>query len=523
MKSGAENERQNNRDLIFLAAFLSAILISFELWMAARGQYNERDQHLGGAVAYAKGHIDLLRPMLLGFTANGTPTPLEFPLWQACTAALMKCFGLWHGWGNVVSLFFFFSSLFPLFDLCRRINSSRVGWWAVIFTLIQPLSWLTGGQAGGDSTAWAFAAWFIYAAHRMISEGRLGWWLFSLLVGSLSAMTKAPFFAAAGLTSFFWLWCYHRQSRRAWFCLTTSGIIATVFFLVWNYHCHKVYAEAEFPTINLDPFDRNSSIHSWYFETLAYRLHVSNWLRGGWHLAGYIFGSFTFIFLLLTAIRLKHSSRPWLWLLAGGIATLVFPSLILEHIHYFFIFASAVAWLCGLAAAEIESKISSMFLFSIIPRTGIIAITLVAALIQTLGTVHFNTTFNPFVQEVGQLIDAHTSTEDKIIVWGMNWGEPFLFTKRQGFTGGLGLDNSNWINEPEKLNRVKQLGYTKIVLINTSPLTAALTAVTTHTHNDTDAGNRKIQNLHEHIPGVARDWPVVFDSQEVLILQIPNP
>ena len=55
------------------------------------------------------------------------------------------------------------------------------------------------------------------------------------------------------------------------------------------------------------------------------------------------------------------------------------------------------------------------------------------------------------------------------------------------------------------------------------PLTAALTAVTTHTHNDTDAGNRKIQNLHEHIPGVARDWPVVFDSQEVLILQIPNP
>jgi hypothetical protein len=111
MTLGADTERQNSKDLIFIAVFLAAALIFFQLWMAAHDRYNDRAQHLGGAVAYARGHIDLFRPMLLGFTANGAPTPLEFPLWQACTAVLMKCFGGWLGWGNVVSLTFFLSSL----------------------------------------------------------------------------------------------------------------------------------------------------------------------------------------------------------------------------------------------------------------------------------------------------------------------------------------------------------------------------------------------------------------------------
>ena len=94
--------------------------------------------------------------------------------------------------------------------------------------------------------------------------------------------------------------------------------------------------------------------------------------------------------------------------------------------------------------------------------------------------------------------------------------------ERQGFTGGLSLESSAWINDPEKLNRLKQLGYTKIVLVNISPLAVALTAVTTHTRNDTQAGNKQMLNLHEYIPNVAKNWPVVFDSPQILILQIPD-
>ncbi len=505
--------RQSNRDLIFLAAILAAGIVSFELWMATTNHCNSRDQHLGGAVAYAKGHIDLLRPMLLGFTVNGTPTPLEFPIWQALTAVLMKCFGLWCGWGNAVSLLFFFSSLWPLFDLCRRVNSSRVGWWAVLFTLAQPLSWVIGGQAGGDSTAWAFAVWFIYAAYRMMNEGKWRWWFFSICAGGLSAMTKAPFFMAAGLAAFFWLLLHHRRSGRAWFFLVSAGIVSTLLFLAWNFHCHRVYAEAEFSTMNLDPLDKSSSVNQWYFGSLAYRLNPHNWLRGGWHLGSYVLNGFAFVLLILVATRVRNSIEAWLWLLSAVCCTLVFPELIWEHTHYFFIFAPATAWLCALAAAEMEQAIREHLPISTPVRTTILLVTFAFSLAAAFMIVHVSIFFDSYPAEIAQLIREHTAPEEKIVVWGPAWGEPFLKADRQGFTGGLSLDANDWMNDPLKRKRLKELGYTKIVLINPSPFVVALSAVTGK-HGD------KLVNLHDHLPAVAKNWPVVFDSPQLLIAQI---
>ncbi len=78
---------------------------------------------------------------------------------------------------------------------------------------------------------------------------------------------------------------------------------------------------------------------------------------------------------------------------------------------------------------------------------------------------------------------------------------------------------SDWIddpkiNDPEKLKRLKQLGYDKMVLINPSPFSVALTSVT-------GKHGEKIMDLHECLPTAARQWPVVFDSTQVLIVQIP--
>lgn len=510
---------KNNKDLIFLAALLAAGLIFFELWMATTNHDNSRDQHLGAAVAYAKGHIDLLRPMLLGFNANGAPTPLEFPIWQALTAVLMKCFGIWYGLGNIVSLVFLFSSFWVMFDLCRRLNSRRTGWWALIFSLAQPLNLIIGGQAGADSTAWAFAMWFVYFSYRMMSEGRLSWWLLAVCAGSLSAVTKAPFFLNAGLTAFFWLWLRFRHSGRAWLLLILAGLISTLIFMAWNFHCHRVYAEAEFPTIQLDPLDGKGGINHWYFGTVAYRLNLHNWLKGGWHLMTMVFGGLGFVFLLLISARLKKSAEAWLWMLAAAGTTLVFTPLLLEHLHYFFVFAPTTAWLCAIGATEIESEIWSRLRASAFARTTILLATLAASMAGTFMIIHINMYFDPYTEEIGQLIKQHTVPEDKIIVWGMIWGDPFLRSDRQGVTGSitrsLPLTDTSLIDDPARLQRLKQLGYRKIILINPSPFIVALTSVT---------GKRgeAILDLHQYLPAVARSWPVVFDSSQMIIVQIPD-
>lgn len=88
--------------------------------MAARGFSAYRDQHLGAALEYAKGKIDLLRPVIVGFNANDAPTILEFPIWQATAGVLFKLFGHWFGWANVTSLLFMLAGWWPLFQLARR-------------------------------------------------------------------------------------------------------------------------------------------------------------------------------------------------------------------------------------------------------------------------------------------------------------------------------------------------------------------------------------------------------------------
>jgi hypothetical protein len=511
---GPSSSSKDNFELIFMAVLLAASLVFFELWMASTDHDNSRDQHLGAAVAYAKGHIDLLRPTLLGFNANGSPTPLEFPIWQAITAVLMKCFGLWYGWGNVVSLVFFFSSLWVLFDLCWRLCSVRVAWWAMVFSLSQPLSFIVGGQAGGDSTAWSFAMWLIYFSYRMMNEEKWGWWwLAAAFAGCLCAMTKAPFFMAAGLTTIFWLLLCHRYSIRAWVSLTSVGFISVISLLVWNIHCHRVYAEAEFQTINMDPF--NSGINHWYFGTMAYRLNLHNWVRGGWHLTALLLGNLSFVFLLLLSSRLKQAVEAWLCLLAAVCTTMVFTPLLWEHVHYFMMYAPAAAWLCAASAAESEFAIWDRLRATVIFRTIILVLTFAASLAGTYMAIHFNMIFDPYQEEVGRIIQQHIPPDDKIVVWGMNWGDPFLRSDRQGLTGGLSLDDSQWINDPHNVKRLQELGYKEIVLLNPSPFIVTLTSVI-------GKHGEKIVDLHQHLPLIAKNWPVLFDNSQVLIVKIPD-
>ncbi len=501
---------RNNKDLIFLTAVLAAAIVLFELWMATTIHDISRDQHLGGALAYAKGHIDLWRPMLPGFNANGSPTPLELPLWQAMTAGLMKCFGLWYGWGNVVSLAFFSSSLWVLFDLCRRLCSVRVAWWAMVFSLCQPLSILTGGEAGGDSTAWSFAMWMIYCSYRMMNEGKWGWWLAAVIAGCLSAMTKAPFFMAAGLSTFLWLLWQYRRSGHAWAALASVGFISAISLMVWNLHCHRVYQEAEFPTFNIDPYESN--IHSWYFGTVAYRLNLHNWLRGTWHLISVVFANMSLLFLPLLAIRLRQSIAAWFCLISAVCATMVFTPLLLEHTQYFLIYAPAAAWLCAIPAAEFEFAIWNRLKASIFARASILLVTVAVMMAETFMVIHINMLFDPYQYEIARIIKQHTKADEKILVWGMLWGDPFVKADREGLTV---LGYNGLIDDPKKLSRLRQLGYKKMVLLNPSPFIVALTTVT-------DKHGEKIEDLHQHLPAIAKNWPVLLDNPQILIVQIPD-
>ncbi len=83
------------------------LLLLYAIGWALIGHPIYRDQHIGAAIEYSANGIDLLRPVILGFTATGTGTPQEFPIWQALASIFMDASRGWWGGATIASLILF--------------------------------------------------------------------------------------------------------------------------------------------------------------------------------------------------------------------------------------------------------------------------------------------------------------------------------------------------------------------------------------------------------------------------------
>ncbi len=114
-------------------------IIGFHLGNAVIGKTFYRDIHLGTALEYAKGSINLFKPIIVGYNANNAPTPQELPVWQAITALVFKMFGTWFGWASLVSLLFLFSALYPLHRIAEKLGGEDYARWTLV--LFWPNRW----------------------------------------------------------------------------------------------------------------------------------------------------------------------------------------------------------------------------------------------------------------------------------------------------------------------------------------------------------------------------------------------
>ena len=114
---------------------------------------------------------------------------------------------------------------------------------------------------------------------------------------------------------------------------------------------------------------------------------------------------------------------------------------------------------------------------------------------------------------VAGIIDEHTNSQDKLLIEGRDWGgEIFFLSQRRGLT----IDDTKLLEDPNVLNRLSSLGYTKLVMISESPLLHALQVI--------DPGNleRKRISYRSALTAVAEPWNIVFQSDDVLIKELPE-
>ncbi len=508
-----------------LIAFLFGLIVVFHLGNAFLGKSLIRASHLGTALEYAKGRINLLQPVIVGFNATETPTAQELPLWQAAAALAFKAAGsTWYGWANLVSLLLFTTGLWPLFQLARQYVGVRAAWWSLAFFLAQPLVVVMAGKAATDGFCLAVTLWFLLCADKMIRRGQWRWWLPTVFFACLGAVSKLPFFMVAGLASAAMLVVNQVRTWRPWLMLIGAGVAAAGVFAAWTHYCDFLAGQAEYPYMEMR-ISRSAFAFHWYFGDLHLRLSPVGWIKGGWRFLHSTLGSLPLLVLLLAALCRRGNRLPKLWLLATLLTTLVFTHLVLIHWHYYLMCAPPVALLCGSTLAHWESVWENE---SFHPwfQYLLVTVLLVGSAVEGVIAMKLAIDYDYFPKEMAALIRQHTRAEDKLLVFKCDpeWpGEVLFRAGRKGLYVAT-LESSadgptkngllELLSNETNLRRLKSLGYSKLVLMSESPVRTAIEAV--------NPGSQRKRFYYPASLSPATDaWAVVYRSEDLLIRQIP--
>jgi hypothetical protein len=495
--------------VLFVAMGLG--IVAFHLIYAATGFPLYRDQHLGTALVYAREGIDLLRPIIIGFNANHSPTPQEFPLWQAAASIPLRLLGEWFGGANIISLLLFSTAFYPIFKLGEALGGRQTGWWTLALLLTQPLVWVQAGQAGTDGLSFATATWFFYCGYCAMDKGRWWWAIAAAITGALAATQKLPFMMAAGIALGMLLLLRHRNKPFAWIAVVVSGLFSVIVFAGWTKYTDACLATAEFPMVDLR-VSHNPGMVFWYFGDWSYRLDPANWIRGGWRAANALFGSFILLATPLLAIGLRRARAEPLVMLIGAIAvTLVFSQLVLQHQNYFLIYSLPLALLL---APMVSSAWGGLFvewprspLFLVVLLVG----TMFASTLQ--GLFGMEALFrDPYHRSVSERLKKLSTQEDRLLVVEGGWGGNYLFLSGRD---GLNMYDTSRLETQDNVQRLRALGFNKLVLFSESPLRAALQK------NNPGNESYKRKNYQDALTVKTKQWTTIYEDEDMAIKELP--
>jgi hypothetical protein len=495
--------------------FPSAVFLLIALWIYAltwawSGHPVYRDQHIGTAIEYASNGIDLLRPVIVGFNANGTATPLEFPIWQAAASIGLNAFGGWWGGATIASLLLFTIFLPCFYQTAKWGTDAAFAWLAVAFLLAQPIVFHLAGGAQTDGFSLALLLGFVWSTEWLRREPGAPSWMACAILASLLAVTKFPYLMTGGFAAALML-IWQGAPLRSWLVLAVAATVAAAAFLPWNFWCNAEIGRALFKyrplTISETP--------EWFFGSLAYRLDPANYVKAGWRALSCLWGSFVLIGLTLYGLWLRPRSIGAALLIGALATTLIFTKLVLIHRHYYLMFSPAVALLNTYAVSELWRKLRDPSeIKSLLASAAVLAL-LALSLLQGLMQIEaLNLTADPYMREIARKVTQHTTPEDKLVVINGGWGGDLLILSGRK---GVSADTSDILKQAEQGSSLQSLGYNKIVIASESPLLHAAQVT------NPGSGQRARTLWRDFAAPDFEDWRVTYASDDIVIKELSIP
>jgi len=250
----------------------------------------------------------------------------------------------------------------------------------------------------------------------------------------------------------------------------------------------------------------------WYFGDWSYRLNPANWVRGGWRATNALFGSFVLIAAPLLVFGLRRARMEAVVLLVGAVVvTLVFSQLVLQHQHYFLMYSLPLALLLAPTVATAWNSLSQAWK---LPQLSLNALLVTAMFASTLqGLFGMEVLYrDPYDQSVARRLEKLTSPRDRLLVVEGGWGGNYLFLSGRE---GLSIWNTTFLEREENLNRLRSLGFNKLVLFRESPLLASL-----QQNNPGNEGYRRKSYDHA-LTDSARQWTTLYEDDDMAIKELP--
>lgn len=293
--------------------------------------------------------------------------------------------------------------------------------------------------------------------------------------------------------------------------MVVSGLFAAIVFAGWTKYTDACLATAEFPMVDLR-VSHNPGMVFWYFGDWSYRLNPANWIRGAWRATNALFGSFILLAAPLLALGLRRTRAEPMVLLIGAVAvTLVFSQLVLQHQNYFLIYSLPLALLLAPIISSAWGILSKEWPLSPFFLVVLLIGAMFASILQ--GLFGMEALFrDPYHRSASERLKKLTAPEDKLLVVEGGWGGHYLFLSDRD---GLNMYDTSLLETPGNVERLRAMGFTKLVLFSESPLRAAL--------QQNNPGNESYKRrTYDHaLTDSARRWVSLYEDEDMAVKELP--